>query len=90
MGSSPLSARHCINSRASLAYRTVRDLRHKLTGPKYRFCLSQVLPVLQQDIFDTANKWGSSGRIDPFTDIYNVGPLRGRKFSLGCMLNSRL
>ena len=32
-----------------------------------------VLPTLLQDVIDTADKWNKSGRIDPFTEIYNVG-----------------
>jgi hypothetical protein len=34
-----------------------------------------VLPTLMQDITDKADKWGNdgkSGRIDPFTEIYDV------------------
>lgn len=31
-----------------------------------------VLPTLLQDITNKADKWGDSGRIDPFTDVYNV------------------
>ena len=34
-----------------------------------------VLPVLLRDIIGEANKWGDSGksgRIDPFTEVYNV------------------
>ena len=34
-----------------------------------------VLPTLLQDITDKADKWGNdgkSGRIDPFTEIYDV------------------
>jgi hypothetical protein len=34
-----------------------------------------VLPTMLQDIIDKADKWGSdgkSGRIDPFTEIYDV------------------
>ena len=37
-----------------------------------------VLPSLQNDIFVTANKWGNSGRVDPFTDIYDVRPFQRR------------
>ena len=35
-----------------------------------------VLPMLLQDIIDKAGKWGNggrTGRIDPFTEVYNVG-----------------
>ena len=39
-----------------------------------------VLPTLLQDIADAVNKWGRSHRIDPFTDIYNVGLLYRRSF----------
>ena len=34
-----------------------------------------VLPGLLQDVIDTADKWGNdgkSGRIDPFTELYDV------------------
>jgi len=34
-----------------------------------------VLPTLLQDIIDKADKWGNdgkNGRIDPFTEIYDV------------------
>jgi len=34
-----------------------------------------VLPTLLQDIVDKADRWGDdgkNGRIDPFTDIYDV------------------
>ena len=33
------------------------------------------LPTLLRDIFNKADKWGNdgkSGRIDPFTDVYDV------------------
>jgi len=36
-----------------------------------------VLPTLLQDIVDRADKWGNdgkNGRIDPFTEIYDVRP----------------
>ena len=36
------------------------------------------LPAFLQDAFDKADKWGNdgkSGRIDPFTDVYNVSHL---------------
>ena len=39
-----------------------------------------VLPTLLQDILDKADEWGDdgkSGRIDPFTEIYDVSHLRG-------------
>ena len=35
------------------------------------------LPTLLEDIIDSADKWGNdgkSGRIDPFTELYNVSP----------------
>ena len=35
-----------------------------------------VLPTLLQDITEEADKWGKNGRIDPFTDIYDVSFLR--------------
>ena len=38
-----------------------------------------VLPTLLQDITDEADKWGNdgkNGRIDPFTEIYDVSFLR--------------
>lgn len=31
-----------------------------------------VLPTLLQDIIDRADKWGDEGKIDPFTEIYDV------------------
>ena len=45
-----------------------------------------VLPTLLQDILDKADKWGDdgkSGRIDPFTEIYDVScPRDVRQFVL--------
>jgi hypothetical protein len=45
-----------------------------------------VLPTLLQDILDKADKWGGdgkSGRIDPFTEIYDVScPRDVRQFVL--------
>jgi len=41
----------------------------------YRSYFRLVFPVLAQDITERADKWGDggkSGRIDPFTEIYNV------------------
>ena len=38
-----------------------------------------VLPTLLQDITNNADKWGNdgkNGRIDPFTEIYDVNVLR--------------
>ena len=42
-----------------------------------------VLPALMQDIVGTTNKWGNEGkcgRIDPFTEVYEVNlfPTPGR------------
>jgi len=34
-----------------------------------------VLPTLLQDIIDRADKWGNEGKIDPFTEIYDVSLL---------------
>ena len=34
-----------------------------------------VLPTLLQDIIDRADKWGDEGKIDPFTEIYDVSLL---------------
>jgi len=31
-----------------------------------------VLPSLPQYITDRADKWGETGRIDPFTEVYEV------------------
>jgi len=42
-----------------------------------------VLPTLLQDITKNAEKWGNggkNGRIDPFTDIYDVSFLRHNLF----------
>ena len=31
-----------------------------------------VIPALLQDIIGNADKWGNSGRIDPFSEIFDV------------------
>ena len=43
-----------------------------------------VLPTLLQDIIDRADKWGDEGRIDPFTEIYDVSLLRDVPFVGRC------
>ena len=51
---------------------TTRDL-------KYPSHFILVLPTLVQDITDRVSKWGNggkTGRIDPFTDIYDVSLLQ--------------
>ena len=42
-----------------------------------------VLPTLLEDIIDKADKWGNdgaTGRIDPFTEVYDVSHFQNHKF----------
>lgn len=44
-----------------------------------------VLPALLLDIIHSADKWGkggNGGRIDPFTDVYDVSLLRTTNFGV--------
>ena len=45
-----------------------------------------VLPALLEDITNEADKWGNggkNGRIDPFTEIYDVSSFRHRFSEIG-------
>ena len=48
-----------------------------------------VLPTLLQDIIDGADNWGDEGKIDPFTEIYDVSLLGNAHFG-GLVLTFRL
>ena len=55
---------------------------------EYQSYFRLVFPVLAQDITERADKWGDggkNGRIDPFTEIYNVS-LCGCRHPLGQVL----
>ena len=52
-----------------------------------------VLPTLLQDIVDRADKWGNggeTGRIDPFTEVYDVSPFVALRFWTGAELSLAL
>ena len=54
------------------------DLPSTAAGLEHRSHLHSVLPTLLQDTIDRADKWGDDGkigRIDPFTEVYDVSVL---------------
>lgn len=65
----------------------VGEVPMKLLTSIVRLILIPVLPALFQDMVAKANKWGNggtSGTIDPFTEIFNVSiSLYQRTVSLG-------
>ena len=72
-GSVPSSTNISIRYWARLVYRPVRGL--SVTQPDVCLYFTAVLPTLLQDITNKADKWGNdgkNGRIDPFTEIYDV------------------
>ena len=54
--------------------RRVSSPKSRVSDPDHLISIP-VLPTLLRDVTDAADKWDKSGRIDPFTEIYDVGIL---------------
>ena len=55
-------------------------------NPNISLISISVFPLLVQDVADRMDKWGDdgmAGRIDPFTEVYDVSGFFGTTYCLG-------